>query len=108
MPSSRFSWPATDREGDVSNLGVEFDQGETQPPVATTTQTAPKGHPSDDHFEWPLYGYTKSRTHVIDFTEQLRPPFRRAWATRGDALLEFTPVLCKRSLLPAQGRRSAR
>ena len=86
------------REGDVSNPGVEFEQGDTQPPTATTTQTAPKGHPSDDHFEWSVYGYTKSRTHVIDFKKQLRPPFRRAWATRGDALLEFTPVLCKRSL----------
>jgi outer membrane protein assembly factor BamB len=86
------------REGDVSNPDVEFEQGETQPPTATTTQTAPKGHPSDDHFEWPVFGYTKSRTHVIDFRRELRPPFSRAWSTRGDALLEFSPVLCRRSV----------
>jgi outer membrane protein assembly factor BamB len=88
------------REGDISNPGVEFQQGETQPPAPTTTQTAPGAghHPSDDGFEWPEFGYTKSRTHVLPLRRDLRPPFRRAWATRGNALLEFSPVLCRRSV----------
>jgi outer membrane protein assembly factor BamB len=88
------------REGDVSNPGVEFQQGETQPPAPTTTQKAPAAghHPSDDGFEWPLFGFTKSRTHVLLLRRALRPPFRRAWAARGNALLEFSPVLCRRSL----------
>jgi outer membrane protein assembly factor BamB len=87
------------REGDVSNPGVEFDQAQTQPGTQSTpASTPPRGHPADDRFEWPVFGYSKARTHVLALGRQLRPPFRRAWRVGGHVLLEFAPVLCRRSL----------
>jgi outer membrane protein assembly factor BamB len=89
----------TRREGDVSNPGVEFDQAATQPASNEPKQTVPdRGHPADDGFEWPLFGYTKERTHVLPLHTSLRPPFRDSWAMRGRTLIEFSPVLCKRSV----------
>ncbi|MBJ7329393.1 MAG: PQQ-binding-like beta-propeller repeat protein [Solirubrobacteraceae bacterium] len=83
---------------DISNSDVEF--VETAPPTPTQTvpSTPPRRHPADDGFAWPLYGYDKPRTHVLPLARELRPPFRPAWAVRGSVLLEFTPVLCGRSL----------
>lgn len=87
------------REGDVSNPGVAFEQTQTQPTATTPPPTtAPRGHPADDRFEWPVFGYTKERTHVLALDRSLRPPFRNAWAVRGRVLLEYPPVLCRRSL----------
>ena len=65
----------------MSNPGVEFDRGTTQPIV--NEQSRPKGHPADDGFAWPLFGFTKQRTHVLPLRKPLRPPFRDAWAVRG-------------------------
>ena len=88
---------ASRREGDVSNPGVEFDRGTTQPTV--TEQSGPRtGHPADDGFAWPIFGFTKQRTHVLPLQTPLRAPFRGAWAVRGRTLIEFPPVLCGRSL----------
>lgn len=83
---------------DISNEDVEF--VDTAPPTRTQTVSAtpPRRHPADDGFTWPLYGYDKARTHVLALNRPLRPPFRHAWAVRGRVLLEFTPVLCGRSL----------
>lgn len=85
-------------ERDISNADVEF--VETTPPTPTQTIPAepPPRHPADDGFTWPVYGYDKPRTHVLPLNRELRPPFRQAWAERGRVLLEFTPVLCGRSL----------
>ena len=89
---------ATTREGDVSNPDVAFEAERTQ--TATTPQRPParRGHPADDRFEWPVFGYTKQRTHVLPLQRRLRPPFRTAWAERGSVLIEYTPVLCRRSV----------
>lgn len=89
---------ASRSERDISNDDVEF--VETAPPAATQTVPTepPARHPSDDGFSWPLYGYDKARTHLLALNRELRPPFRPAWAERGRVLLEFTPVLCRRSL----------
>ncbi len=89
---------ATGREGDVSHPDVEFDRARTQPAATQPEQTAPRGHPADDRFEWPVFGLTKERTHVLPLRRSLRPPFRTAWAERGSVLIEFTPVLCGRSV----------
>ncbi len=85
------------REGDVSNSDVAF--------IATTESTptisAPAGssrHPADDRFEWPVYGFTKSRTHHLPLNVTPRPPYDQAWAHRGRVLLEFAPVLCGRKV----------
>jgi outer membrane protein assembly factor BamB len=83
-------------EGDVSNPDVRFDATTEDAPVAPDDTTG--RHPADDGFEWPLYGFTKARTHVLQVRRQLRPPFRAAWAERGRVLLEFAPVICGRSL----------
>ncbi len=82
--------------GDVSNRDVAFvDTSEGTAVVATT----PAGrHPADDRFTWPIFGLTKSRTHNLPLRTTPRPPWQQAWAFRGSVLLEFTPVLCGRSL----------
>ncbi len=83
-------------EGDVSNPDVDF---------VPTTERAPdtaagrgRAHPADDGFEWPVYGFRKSRTHALPLNVTPRPPYRQAWAVRGKVLLEFSPVLCRRKV----------
>lgn len=85
-------------QGDVSNPDVEFvDPVESVAAPPTRSADDPL-HPADDGFEWPVYGYTKARTHHLPLRRDLRPPFDQAWAQRGSVLLEFTPVLCGRSV----------
>jgi outer membrane protein assembly factor BamB len=86
--------------GDVSNPDVAFD---TAPPTAPATpkpKTTPSSaeDPFDDGFEWPVYGYTKSRARYLPLDRPLRPPFSLRWKVTGSILLEFPPVLCGRSL----------
>lgn len=82
--------------GDVSNSDVAFvDTGEGKTVVA---QMPTGRHPADDHFSWPIFGYTKARTHNLPLRTTPRPPWQQAWAFRGSVLLEFNPVLCGRSL----------
>jgi outer membrane protein assembly factor BamB len=82
--------------GDLFNPEVTF-LDTTDRPAAIAP--APAGHhPADDNFDWPLFGYTKSRTHVLNVRQTPRPPWREAWSLRGNVLLEFSPVLCDRSL----------
>ena len=83
--------------GDEFNPDVEFDTNETTP-TATAPHARADGHPADDGFDWPVYGYTKSRTHHLPLRAAPRPPYRQAWARRGSVLLEFSPVLCGRRL----------
>jgi outer membrane protein assembly factor BamB len=85
-------------ERDISNEDVEFVDTAPPTPTQTVVATPPRRHPADDGFTWPLYGYDKARTHVLPLNRELRPPFRQAWAVRGRVLLEFTPVLCRRSV----------
>jgi len=88
------------RQGDVSNPGAAFRATDTQ---ATTTRGAvpkpPKlGHPADDGFKWPIFGYDLARTRVLHLPRPFRPPFRVAWRVHTRQLLEFNPVLCQRSV----------
>ena len=87
-------------EGDAFDPTVEFGAPEPSPvvPQPPTEPIGDERHPADDDFEWPVYGYTKARTHTLPLTRQLRPPFEKAWAVTGRTLLEFTPVLCGRSI----------
>jgi outer membrane protein assembly factor BamB len=85
-------------EGDVSNPGVTFVDTQESTPAPATGAARPRRHPADDRFEWPVYGFTKSRTHHLPLRTELRPPFVEKWAVRGSVLLEFAPVLCGRSL----------
>jgi outer membrane protein assembly factor BamB len=84
------------RQGDVSNPGVAFVQTAERPPPTAGRPGA--RHPADDGFEWPVYGFTKARTHHLPLRVTPRPPYRQAWAYRGKVLLEFAPVLCGRKL----------
>jgi outer membrane protein assembly factor BamB len=83
-------------EGDISNPDVTFKAGKDGARAPTTGRV--RGHPADDRFEWPIYGYTKARTSFLALRSTPRPPYRQAWALRGRVLLEFTPVLCRRKL----------
>jgi outer membrane protein assembly factor BamB len=83
-------------EGDVSNPDVNF-VGTTESTPATANGRG-RAHPADDGFEWPVYGYRKTRTHDLPLKVTPRPPYREAWALRGNVLLEFAPVLCRRKL----------
>jgi len=86
------------RDGDVSNSGVTFVETTESTPAATRARSGSSRHPADDGFEWPVYGYTKARTHHLPVRVTPRPPYRQAWAYRGKVLLEFAPVLCGRKL----------
>jgi outer membrane protein assembly factor BamB len=60
--------------------------------VPQPTPTLPKVK-GQDHFAWPLYGYTKNHTRFFPASPTMRPPFRTVWARGGSALLEFPPVM---------------
>lgn len=83
------------RGGDVVNRNVEFADTTDQP--NTLARTGGK-HPADDHFTWPVFGYSKGRTQHLALRVTPRPPWQEAWSFRGGVLLEFPPVLCGRSL----------
>ena len=80
------------------NPDVEFT--DTQATSPTSTQRKPKAteHPMDDGFAWPEFGYTKARTRYLPLKTPLRPPFVTQWSVTGRELIEFPPVLCRRSL----------
>jgi outer membrane protein assembly factor BamB len=87
------------REGDFSDPNAAFSQTETQPTTHKPVQRPPKkGHPADDGFTWPIFGLDNTRTRVLGLPKPFRPPFKIAWKYHANQLLEFTPVLCKRSL----------
>jgi outer membrane protein assembly factor BamB len=84
-------------DGDVFNPDVGFVGTSEDAPSAVAPRRPRAGaHPADDGFTWPMYGFTRSRTHHLPLARPLRPPYRQAWAVRGTVLLEFSPVLCGR------------
>jgi outer membrane protein assembly factor BamB len=86
------------RGGDVSNSDVLFVETTESTPAAVAARAGTSRHPADDHFEWPVYGFTKARTHHLPLNLTPRPPYHQAWAYRGKVLLEFSPVLCGRKI----------
>ena len=86
------------REGDVSNPDVTFVETTESVPATAAVRADARSHPADDRFEWPVYGFTKARTHHLPLNVTPRPPYRQAWAHRGKVLLEFAPVLCRRKV----------
>jgi outer membrane protein assembly factor BamB len=87
------------REGDYSDPNAAFSETQTQAPTHKAVQKPPKrGHPADDGFTWPIFGLDEGRTRVLGLDQPFRPPFRLAWKKGAGQLLEFTPVLCKRSV----------
>jgi outer membrane protein assembly factor BamB len=77
----------------VSHPNLEF----TNP----TTPTAPpkKVKPKEiDNFQWPVYGYTQSRTRVFDGAADLKPPLHVGWTYNDGALLEFPPVIYHKAM----------
>jgi outer membrane protein assembly factor BamB len=88
----------TSQPGDVSHPDVEFTDTQATSPTSTEHEPTATEHPMDDHFAWPDFGYTKARTRYLPLKTPLRPPFVREWQVSGSQLIEFPPVLCKRSL----------
>jgi outer membrane protein assembly factor BamB len=86
------------REGDVSNSDVTFVETTESTPATAASRAGARRHPADDRFEWPVYGFSKARTHHLPLAVTPRPPYHQAWAYRGKVLLEFAPVLCKRKI----------
>lgn len=84
--------------GDEFNPDVGFVETNEDRPSATAPRARANSHPADDGFQWPIYGYSKARTHFLPLRTAPRPPYRQAWAERGNILLEFSPVLCGRRL----------
>jgi outer membrane protein assembly factor BamB len=80
--------------GDVVNDDVEFQS------TATATVQAPAAEAGGikGAFDWPVYGYAKSRTRYLPLKEPLRPPFAERWKLGGSVLLEFPPAMGRRSL----------
>ena len=87
-----------DHGDDVFNPDVGFVDTNEDTPSATAKLPGANGHPADDGFNWPVYGYSKARTHHLSLRRTPQPPYRQAWARRGTVLLEFSPVLCGRRL----------
>ena len=75
--------------GNVFNPDVGFVDTNEDRPSATVSRARANGHPADDGFQWPHYGYSKARTHFLALRTTPRPPYRQAWAERGKVLLEF-------------------
>ncbi|MEY2442390.1 MAG: hypothetical protein QOJ46_1816 [bacterium] len=86
------------RQGDISNSDVGFVATTESTPAAAAARAGVRRHPADDNFEWPVYGFTKARTQHLPLDVTPRPPYHQAWAYRGQVLLEFAPVLCKRKI----------
>jgi outer membrane protein assembly factor BamB len=85
----------TGRQGDISHPDVEFT------PPTTTPQAQPHQQPKsakDPGFEWPVYGYDRARTRYLPLDRPIHPKYRTAWRFHAKSLLEFSPVLSKRSL----------
>ncbi|MDP8968484.1 MAG: PQQ-like beta-propeller repeat protein, partial [Actinomycetota bacterium] len=89
--------------GDVFDPDVGFVDTNEDRPSATAPRRSANAHPADDGFEWPIFGYSKARTHHLPLRTTPRPPYRQAWAERGNVLLEFSPVLCGRRLYLLKG-----
>lgn len=78
--------------GNVSNPDVAF---EDETPTATPEPKKAKPKP----FLWETYGYTPDRRRNVDVPAGLvRPPFKQRWYYNGRGLLEFPPVMSKKSL----------
>ena len=86
------------RDDNTFNPDVGFVDTNEDTPSATASRPRTDEHPADDGFSWPIYGYSKARTHHLPIRRAPRPPYRQAWAVRGTVLLEFSPVLCGRRL----------
>ena len=56
-----------------------------------TVETPPKP-PPEPGIVWPTYGHDSERLRVASGVD-LRPPFRRVWTYRAQALVEFPPVI---------------
>lgn len=80
--------------GDINNENVEF---ETALATRSEQPTANRGG-LNERFSWPIYGLVPQRTKYLPLRRDLRPPFVERWRMTGSVLLEFTPVLCGRSL----------
>jgi outer membrane protein assembly factor BamB len=103
------------RNRDISNPNVEFSNPPGQPPAPEPQKTQTN---ADASFEWPVYGYSKTRTRAFPLSDpsSLHPPYNTKWADHGRVLLEFPPVLGRRALyelknngaLYALSRRSGR
>src|SRR5688500_14853986 len=76
-----------DAPEDVSDPDAEFTAPAEEPKQK-------KRKPKD--FVWPVFGYTPDRAKY--FPQQVDPPFKRVWRQRADSLLEFPPVLAKKTL----------
>ena len=68
------------REGDVTNSDVGFVETTETTPATAAARARVERHPADDRFEWPVYGFTKTRTHHLPLDVTPRPPYRQAWA----------------------------
>jgi outer membrane protein assembly factor BamB len=82
--------------GDVSNPDAEFTVPQKQP-------KAKKRKPKD--FVWPIFGYTPDRSKYLPV--RLDPPFRKVWKHKADSLLEFPPVLARKTLYMVTNRGTA-
>ena len=77
-------------------------------PIPTTPTPAPpkKVKPKQiDNFQWPVYGYTQSRTRDFDGAADLKPPLHVGWTYNDGALLEFPPVIYHERDVPDRRRR---
>jgi outer membrane protein assembly factor BamB len=72
--------------------GTKDIRGSSTQEFVTSDETTTRPEQEVETEPWPIYGLTPQRTrNAADFSH--RPPFRRVWAVRGRALVEFPPVI---------------
>ena len=88
----------------VSHPDLEF----TNPTTPATTTPQQIKRKQLDNFQWPVYGYTQSRTHTFAAPPALKPPLHVGWAYNDGALLEFPPVIYHRAMFVLDDDASAK
>jgi outer membrane protein assembly factor BamB len=67
-------------------------RGSSTKEFVTTEATTTRPQEEIETEPWPLYGLTPERTrNAVEFDH--RPPYRREWTVRANALVEFPPVI---------------
>ena len=83
--------------GNVSHPNISFTTTTSTTTSSSTTTSTHKAVVVDD-FLWPRYGYDAGRTRYFDGPRDLAPPLRVGWVHHDYALLEFPPVIYRRTL----------
>jgi outer membrane protein assembly factor BamB len=82
--------------GNISHPDLSFTTSTTT--TAATAPPAKKRVVAVDDSLWPRYGFDAARTRYFPNATSLDPPLRRGWTFSDPALLEFPPVIYRKTM----------